>query len=68
MIALDSREVDLIGKKLLQLRALLSVSTCEDFPTFNDKIQQSYLWACSDLATEIDQMMFPNSLETRGQL
>lgn len=68
MNALDSREIDAIGRKLSQLRALLSVSMCEDFTSYNDKIQMSYLWACSDLADEIDELMYPDSSETRGQL
>ena len=45
MIALDSCEMDFVGRKLSQLRALLSVSMCKDFTTYNDKIQMSYLWA-----------------------
>ena len=67
MIALDSCEMDVVGRKLSQLRALLSVSMCKDFTTYNDKIQMSYLWACSDLADGIDRLMFPTSVETRGQ-
>ena len=67
MISLESHEVDLLGKKLLQLRALLSLSTCEDFLTFNDKIQHAYLWACSDLSDEIDQLIFPDCADSRGR-
>lgn len=45
--------VDLINMKLEHLTALLNVGMCEDFTTYSDKIQMSYLWACSSLADEI---------------
>lgn len=63
---LSTQEMDVIGRKMLQLRALLSVSMSKEFTTYSDKVQSAYLWACFDLADEIDQMLFPNCDSSRG--
>lgn len=44
---------DQIDQKLEQLTALLEVARCDDFASYNDKIQNHYLWACSCLANDI---------------
>ncbi|MFI0398522.1 MAG: hypothetical protein ACH34X_05550 [Thiolinea sp.] len=58
--------IDLINMKLEQLTALLNVGMCEDFTTYNDKIQISYLWACSDLADEIKDTF--QALDNQGKV
>lgn len=58
--------VDLINMKLEQLTALLSVSTCEDFAEYNNKIKIGYLWACANLADEIKAAF--QSLDDNGKV
>lgn len=46
-------EIDTFDQKLDHLCALLHVAVCDDFTTYNGKIQSDYLWACAELAEEI---------------
>lgn len=59
-ISLDAD--DLIVQKLEQLTALLEVACCEDFASYNDKIQNHYLWACSCLASDI-KMLYQQEID-----
>jgi len=47
--------IDRLTRKASQLSALLSVTVCEDFSTYNEEIKSNYLWACSELATEVSE-------------
>lgn len=43
--------VDAMARQLKQLDALLCVATSEAFTTQSDRVQQYFLWACSELAS-----------------
>lgn len=43
--------VDALARQLKQLDALLCVATSEAFTTQSDRVQQYFLWACSELAS-----------------
>jgi hypothetical protein len=44
---------DTFDRKLDRLCALLNVAMCDNFTTYNRKIQSDYLWACADLAEDL---------------
>lgn len=49
--------IDALTRKSAQLSALLSTTygNCfESFEACNDTIKQNYLWACADLAHEVE--------------
>lgn len=43
--------VDTMARQLKQLDALLCVATSEAFTTQSDRVQQYFLWSCSELAS-----------------
>lgn len=51
-------EMNELGKKSAHLHALLAtlVSGFDEFSLMNDKIRQNYLWACADIAADIETL------------
>jgi hypothetical protein len=52
-------DLDLLNKKTKQLSSMLMMITGTGFETFeeyNDDIKSNYLWACSSLADEVNDI------------
>jgi hypothetical protein len=55
MSTLSIEAIDIMDRKLNQLTALLTVSSCESFHDFNTITKSGYLWLCSELANDIQR-------------
>lgn len=53
----SERPADMLRRKASQLYSMLVTATGDGYPSFeryNDTIKENYLWACSDLARQIE--------------
>jgi hypothetical protein len=49
--------IDKLTAKTKQLSAMLVVTYGgEDFATFSEEVRQNYMWACHDLAKDIERL------------
>jgi hypothetical protein len=61
--------IDTLHLKSMQLFAMLKTVVGEGFQTFqlkSDTIQENYLWACSDLADEIQRLALSGEVVGRS--
>lgn len=51
--------LDIVSTKAIHLSAMLNLirgAGHENFQNYSDEIQESYIWACSDMADEIKKL------------
>jgi hypothetical protein len=60
--------VDTMARQLKQLDALLCVATSEAFTTQSDRVQQYFLWACSELASSALDTLLNEAVTTEVQV
>lgn len=53
----DSERLSQLAQKLSALLAHTYAGSGEEFRTLNDRLQDAYMWACSDMACDIDALV-----------